>query len=125
MHFWVSAARPGVYGQRVWPRKIGTNWFMPAFVKSRFGASGNSELDGTMVCCFSWKKSRKLWRISFEVIGANLMQTCVASVGVQASACPGVIEWKTTLKRELQRYSAAAPGFGMRAPRRNNVGVHA
>jgi hypothetical protein len=39
-------------------RKIGTNWFIPAFVKSRFGESGISELLGTMVCCFSRKKSR-------------------------------------------------------------------
>jgi hypothetical protein len=26
-----------------WPRKMGTNWFMPALVKSRFGESGMSE----------------------------------------------------------------------------------
>jgi len=25
---------------------------MPAFVNKRFGESGMSELDGTMVCCF-------------------------------------------------------------------------
>src|SRR6185295_2620007 len=63
MHFWVSAARPGVYGHLVWPRKMGTNWFMPALVNSRFGLSGMSEDEGTMVCCFDLKKSRKSWRI--------------------------------------------------------------
>ena len=38
---------------------MGTNWFMPALVKSRFGESGMRLEDGTMVCCFSRKKSRK------------------------------------------------------------------
>ena len=47
---------------------MGTNWFMPAFVKSRFGESGSSDEDGTMVCCFSRKKSRKDWRIWAEVM---------------------------------------------------------
>ena len=41
---------------------------MPAFVKSRFGESGRSDDDGTMVCCFSRKKSKKDWRISAEVM---------------------------------------------------------
>src|SRR5216110_1483849 len=41
---------------------------MPAFVKSRFGASGKSDDDGTMVCCFSRKKSRNDSRISAEVM---------------------------------------------------------
>ena len=40
------------------PRKMGTNWFMPALVKSRFGESGIRLDEGTMVCCFSRKKSR-------------------------------------------------------------------
>src|SRR3954447_3244974 len=69
MHFCVSAARGGLYGQGCCPRKIGTNWFMPAFVKSRFGESGIKLDDGTMVCCFDLKKSRKDWRISELVIG--------------------------------------------------------
>src|SRR5512139_3603265 len=42
---------------------------MPAFVNSRLGAVGMSEDDGTMVCCFDWKKSRNDWRIWAEVIG--------------------------------------------------------
>src|SRR5476649_2175006 len=69
MHFCVSAARAGWYGHGAWPRKMGTNWFMPALVKSKLGESGSRELEGTMVCCFSLKKSRKDWRISEEVMG--------------------------------------------------------
>jgi hypothetical protein len=41
---------------------------MPAFVKSRFGASGNRGEDGTIVCFFSRKKSRNDCRISAEVM---------------------------------------------------------
>jgi 4-amino-4-deoxy-L-arabinose transferase-like glycosyltransferase len=37
-------------------------------VKRRFGASGNSGDDGTIVCCFSRKKSRNDCRISAEVM---------------------------------------------------------
>src|SRR5438876_6506647 len=87
MHFWVSAARvspvndllsptlssrggeggiaPGhleTSGAR-WPRKIGTNWFIPALVNRRFGESGSRLDEGTMVCLFDLKKSRKDWRI--------------------------------------------------------------
>src|SRR5512137_2524541 len=47
---------------------MGTNWFMPALVNSRFGLSGMSEDEGTMVCCFDLKKSRNDWRISADVI---------------------------------------------------------
>src|ERR1700676_3998441 len=68
MHFCVSATRAGFQAGSCWPRKIGTNWFMPAFVKSRLGESGRSDDDGTMVCCFSRKKSRKDWRIWAEVM---------------------------------------------------------
>jgi hypothetical protein len=45
------------------PRKIGTNWFIPALVKSRFGESGIKLEDGTRVWCFSRKKSRNDCRI--------------------------------------------------------------
>jgi len=41
---------------------------MPAFVNKRFGESGMSELDGTMVCDFDLKKSRNDWRICVLVI---------------------------------------------------------
>src|SRR5215475_15282860 len=77
MHFWVSAARvsrPGTAPAHLltsaffWPRKIGTNWFMPAFVNSRFGESGMRLDEGTMVCCFDLKKSRNDWRICADVI---------------------------------------------------------
>src|SRR5262245_43137723 len=68
MHFCVSATRGGSHGAFCCPRKIGTNWFIPALVKSKFGESGKSEPDGTIACCFSRKKSRKDWRISAEVI---------------------------------------------------------
>ena len=50
--------RGGFHDGFCWPRKMGTNWFMPALVKSRLGESGRSDDDGTMVCCFSRKKSR-------------------------------------------------------------------
>src|SRR4029079_13938381 len=72
MHFCVSAARVSLLGMtpphfetsaRRSARKIGTNWFMHALVNSRFGLSGIRELEGTIVCCFSRKKSRKPWRI--------------------------------------------------------------
>src|SRR5436190_6773525 len=72
MTFWVSAARvslPGMAPAHLetsggrWPRKIGTNWFMPALVKSRLGESGSRLDEGTMVCCFDLKKSRNDWRI--------------------------------------------------------------
>jgi hypothetical protein len=78
MHFWVSAARvsfPGLApaqwersGARS-PRKMGTNWFMPAFVNRRPGDVGRSDDDGTTVWPRFAKKSRKDWRISEEVIG--------------------------------------------------------
>ena len=67
----ISACRPRAADSTIgfcWPRKIGTNWFMPALVKSRFGASGNSDDEGTIVCCFSRKKSRNVCRICAEVI---------------------------------------------------------
>src|SRR5579862_6718510 len=64
MHFCVSAAR--VKGGFSAPRKYGTNWFMPAFVKRRFGDPGSRLADGTMACPFSRKKSRKDFRISAE-----------------------------------------------------------
>ena len=66
-----AAGRVRAFG---WPRKIGTNWFMPAFVNSRFGVSGISEDDGTMVCCFDLKKSRNDWRICVLVIMANKIE---------------------------------------------------
>src|ERR1700731_770604 len=68
MHFWVSATRAGFHDGFCCPRKIGTNWFMPALVKRRLGASGKSDDDGTMVCFFSRKKSRKDCRIWAEVM---------------------------------------------------------
>src|SRR6266480_6648121 len=48
---------------------------MPALVKSRLGASGMSDDDGTMVCCFSRKKSRNDCRICAEVINPKLSAT--------------------------------------------------
>src|SRR5262249_30029459 len=68
MHFWVSTTRGGFHCGFCCPRKIGTNWFMPALVKRRFGASGSRGDDGTMVGFFSRKKSRNDCRISAEVM---------------------------------------------------------
>jgi len=50
------------------PRKIGTNWFIPAFVNRRPGESGRSDDDGTSVWPRAAKKSRKDWRISDDFI---------------------------------------------------------
>jgi hypothetical protein len=68
MHFCVSATRAGFQDGFCCPRKIGTNWFIPALVKSRFGASGSNDDDGTTVCFFSRKKSRNDSRICAEVM---------------------------------------------------------
>src|SRR5574340_191275 len=77
MHFWVSAARvslPGMAPAHLetsgarWARKIGTNWFMPALVNSRFGESGIRLEEGTIVCPFDWKKLKNDCRISALVI---------------------------------------------------------
>src|SRR5438105_10951056 len=77
MHFWVSAARvslpdiaPGhleTSGARC-PRKMGTNWFMPAFVNRRFGELGKRLAEGTMVWPLDLKKSKKDFLISVLVI---------------------------------------------------------
>jgi hypothetical protein len=40
-------------------------------VKSKLGAVGMSEADGTMLCFFEAKKSRNDWRISAEVMANN------------------------------------------------------
>ena len=48
---------------------------MPAFVKSKLGASGKSDDDGTMICFFSRKKSRNDCLICAEVINPKLSAT--------------------------------------------------
>src|SRR3974390_1525025 len=77
MHFCVSAARVSLAGTAPahletsaggWPRKMGTNWFMPALVKRRLGESGIRLEEGTMVCPFDLKKSRNDCRISALVM---------------------------------------------------------
>ena len=80
MHFWVSVARAGVQGGVHTPRKYGTNWFMPAFVNNKPGLWGIKEAEGTTVCCFSRKKSRKLWRISVAVIISIIGKVKVAGL---------------------------------------------
>ena len=64
----MSAARGGLYGAFSVPRKNGTNWFIPALVKSRPGDCGSKEAEGTMVCFLSLKKSKNDWRISLAVM---------------------------------------------------------
>src|SRR5947207_1073757 len=88
MHFWVSAARGGFQAGFCCPRKIGTNWFIPAFVKSRFGESGKREAEGTIVCPFSRKKSKKDWRISAEVMDGRMLARPVAAVYDRRSRWP-------------------------------------
>src|SRR5437764_4083676 len=80
MHFWVSATRGGFQTGFCCPRKIGTNWFIPALVKSRLGESGISDADGTMLCFFSRKKSRKDWRISAAVMNGRMLARSEAAV---------------------------------------------
>src|ERR1043166_1915615 len=77
MHFCVSTTRGGFHCGFCCPRKIGTNWFMPAFVNNRLGESGKSEPDGTIVCCFSRKKSKNDWRISAEVMATSTADAAV------------------------------------------------
>src|SRR5260370_30678966 len=48
---------------------------MPALVNNKFGASGKSDDDGTMVCFFSRKKSRNDCRIWAEVMTPELNAT--------------------------------------------------
>jgi len=60
-----TARRVGAVGLA---EKDGTNWFIPALVNSRFGASGIRLADGTIMCCFDSKKSRNDCRISLDVI---------------------------------------------------------
>src|SRR6266699_1000588 len=38
MHFCVSATRGGVHNGFCWPRKIGTNWFIPRLVPIRLNS---------------------------------------------------------------------------------------
>jgi len=52
----------GLVGTFGLAKEDGTNWFMPALVNSRLGLSGIRLEDGTMVCCFDLKKSRKSFR---------------------------------------------------------------
>src|SRR5437667_8542262 len=94
MHFWVSAARvsrPGMAPGHLltsgfrWPRKMGTNWFMPALVNRRFGASGRRLEEGTMVCCFDLKKSRNDRRISALVISKSILNSEEAKARRRAS----------------------------------------
>src|SRR5262245_10798274 len=93
MHFWVSAARVSLPGTApahletsafFCPRKMGTNWFMPAFVNRRFGESGMRLEDGTRVCCFDLKKSRTDWRI----------WALVSTEGGRIFKSPPLGEWK-------------------------------
>src|SRR5947209_8427653 len=103
MHFWVSATRGGFHDGFCWPRKIGTNWFMPALVKRRFGESGSSDDDGTTVCCFSRKKSRKLRRMSLLVMIAVKLACSVAAVYDRRSACVLFGGHRPALQKRRQR----------------------
>ena len=60
---------------------------MPAFVNNKFGASGRSDDDGTMVCCFSRKKSRNDCRICADVMTCR---SYAQNAAARADACHGV-----------------------------------
>src|SRR5438093_11113430 len=70
MHFWEEVARGK--GGSCWPRKYGTNWFMPALVSSRPGTGAISEDDGTTRCPRSSKNDRNACRISFPSMAASV-----------------------------------------------------
>ena len=62
--FWESVARfilaKSDLGSAV-PRKMGLNWFIPAFANSRVGSAwGTTLLLGTTVCSLPWKNSMKV-----------------------------------------------------------------
>src|SRR5262245_31978271 len=103
MHFLVSATLGGCHGGFCWPRKMGTNWFIPALVKRRLGASGRREDDGTMVCFFSRKKSRKLWRISAEVIGWSLAWMREFSSVVKSAEDPALFAFEAPARTSHDR----------------------
>jgi hypothetical protein len=50
------------------PRKIGTNWFIPALVKRRFGEVGIKLAEGTMVWLFPRKNSKYPFLTSADFI---------------------------------------------------------
>src|SRR5436305_4079645 len=81
MHFWVSAVRGGFQTAFCCPRNMGTNWFIPALVNSRFGESGSNDDEGTIVCSFSRKKSRNDCLISEPVmlVGCDCGSFCALS----------------------------------------------
>ena len=109
----VGGAVGGIAGWTsvAWPRKMGTNWFMPALVKSRFGESGMSDDDGTMVCCFSRKKSRNDWRISADVIAMSLARIERFSRGAGDSA--RVAPPKRESRAWDARYFFSSSSFGI------------
>jgi hypothetical protein len=67
---------------------MGTNWFIPAFVKSKPGESGIKLEDGTMVCPFDLKKFKKDCRISAEVIPLQ-SKVCGIKIKVLCGGLPG------------------------------------
>src|SRR5438105_11459826 len=99
MHFWVSVTRGGFQDGFCCPRKIGTNWFMPALVKSRFGASGMSGDDGTMVCFFSRKKSRNDCRIWAEVMTPEIKRDIQPDARTTATQSRAT-EWARRAQRD-------------------------
>ena len=66
------------------PKKYGTNWFIPAFVKSRLGEDGIKDADGTMVWPLEVKNCRKLFLISADVIFEKFLRLCCC---VQTEFC--------------------------------------
>src|ERR1700730_10229361 len=51
------------------PKKMDLNWFIPALVNINVGSFFTTiGADGTIICPFDAKKSRKAWRISVAVI---------------------------------------------------------
>src|SRR6266403_2678162 len=74
---------------------------MPAFVNNRFGESGSRLEEGTMVCFFSLKKSRKVCRISSVFI----------------------FEQPQNRKPQISQIQREIPGWGIRIPvRRGSLG---
>ena len=95
---------------------MGTNWFMPAFVKSRFGESGMSELLGTMVCCFSRKKSRNCWRI-WVLVSMAYGAAKTAEKGAQATSDGAKVKRGHETWRQTGNAGLASPGILARGRR--------
>src|SRR5215468_4372130 len=102
MHFWELTARfsfPSGDDGAAWPRKIGLNWFIPAFVNSSVGSStGTHGEDGTNVCPsvlegLPWKNSMNVRRTWSAVGGGGVMGAPSIGFGARVPLRPAGVVW--------------------------------